>query len=808
MRRRFLCGLLITFALIFSVAAQEDEGDWFWDKPITKIDFEGLKNVKKSDLTGIISSYIDEPFTDETYNDLLDRLYSLDLFEDIEPYAKHDPKNADSVLLVFKVEEHPVISKITFWGNQKIRNGELREKIKIKTSDVYVEGKVLLDERSMRDYYLEKGYSDVKVSHKIEQTEEGVNIVFVINEGANTVIREIHTSGNTIVSERVLKNKLKLKEVSFLKDGAFQNTTLEMDKRTIISYYQERGYVDATIMDVKIDTEFNADKQRQELIITFYIQEGYQYTFAGLTLTGNEIFSDEVLLPLMKLRVGAIFNATKFEEGIAAITGKYYENGYMTNSFYRIPDKNAEKKEIAYNLTIRENVRSHIENVIIKGNTKTKDYVIRREIPIEPGDTFSRDKVMNGLRNLYNLQYFSNVIPDVQLGSEENLVDAIYTVEEQSTTSLQMGMTFSGVSDPNDIPVSLYFKLENSNLFGEGKSVSASTTISKAEQSIDLTYAQNWLGKLPVAFSESLSIAHKKTYAQTNQFLPDLSLNQYYYYMTYEGWTASLGTVFSRRWLPNFAILTGAVGMNNALSNYTYDENIYTPVDLGLSVFANRWGLSNSVFTSLSLDDRDINYDPSKGWFASERLTWYGLLPVLEKEFFLRSDTKLEGYLTLFNFAVTDNYNFKAVLALYSGLTSIFPTPNSYISDSNKAYIDGMFNGRGWVEAYKYDGARGKAMWSNKVELRFPIVPGIVGLDLFYDAIVVKENTTKLFTETSLNDFFFSFGPGIRFLIPQFPLHLMFTWRYRIEDGNPYWGLKENPNDAFRFVLSFNLVNR
>lgn len=808
MRRRFLCGLLITFAFIFSAFAQEDEGDWFWEKPITKIDFEGLKNVKKSDLNGITSSYIDESFTEDTYNDLLDRLYALDLFEDIEPYAKHDSKNNDSVLLVFKVTEHPVITKVSFWGNQKVRNGELREKIKIKTSDVYVESKVLIDERSLRDYYLEKGYSDVKVSHRIEETDDGVNVVFVISEGSNTVIREIHTSGNTIVSERVLKNKLKLKEVSFLKDGAFQNTTLEMDKRTIISYYQDRGYVDATIMDVKIDNEYNADKQRQELIITFYIQEGYQYTFAGLTLTGNEIFSNEVLLPLMKLRVGSIFNATKFEEGIAAITGKYYENGYMTNEFYRIPDKNSEKKEIAYNLTIRENVRSHIENVIIKGNTKTKDAVIRREIPIESGDIFSRDKVMNGLRNLYNLQYFSNVLPDAQPGSEENLVDLIYTVEEQSTTSLQMGMTFSGVSDPDDIPVSLYFKLENSNLFGEGKSISASTTLSKAEQSIDLSYSQSWLGNLPIAFSESLSLSHTKTYAQTNQFLPDLSLNQYYYYMSYEGWTASLGTAFSRRWTPNFAIITAAIGMNNSLSNYNYDENIYTPVDLGLSVFANRWGLSNSVFTSLSIDDRDINYDPSKGWFASERLTWYGLMPVLEKEFFLRSDTKLEGYLTLFDIPVTDNYNFKAVFAAYTGLTSIFPTPGSYISDSNKAYIDGMFNGRGWVEAYKYDGARGKAMWSNKAEIRFPIVPGIIGFDIFHDAIVIKDSMTSLFNETSLNDFYFSFGPGIRFLIPQFPLHLMFTWRYRIEDGNPYWGLKNINDDAFQFVLSFNLVNR
>ena len=86
----------------------------------------------------------------------------------------------------------------------------------------------------------------------------------------------------------------------------------------------------------------------------------------------------------------------------------------MSNEFYRIPDKDVERKEIAYTLNISENVRSHIENIVIKGNNKTKDYVIRREIPLESGDVFSRDKLISAVRNLYSLQFFSSVLPDVQ----------------------------------------------------------------------------------------------------------------------------------------------------------------------------------------------------------------------------------------------------------------------------------------------------------------------------------------------------------------------------------------------------------
>lgn len=793
------------FAAIFSVCClfAQDESEWYWNKPISKIEFEGLKNVRKSELTGITSSYIGIDFTESSFNELLDRLYALDLFVDITPFAKHLSKNSDEVLLVFQVEESPVISSITFSGNKKIRNGELRELIKAKTSDVYVESKILLDERTLRDHYLEKGYTASKVTHTAETTDDGVKIVFHIDEGANTVIKKIQTQGNTIVSERSLKMKLKSKELGLLKDGAYQISTVEQDKQVILNYYQERGYIDVAVLDVKVDSVLNESKGRRELTLTYIIQEGSKYTYGGIEITGNEVFTTDQLLSYMTLKKGDVFNNIKFQEGLTGIAGLYYENGYMANDFYPVPSKDIEHHEISYNLTIRENVRSHIENIIVKGNTKTKDYVITREIPLEPGDVFCRDKVVNGLRNLYNLQYFSNILPEPQQGSEANLVDLVVTVEEQSTTAVQFGMTFSGVTDPNAIPISLYAKVENTNLFGEGKSISASTTISNVEQSVDFAYSQRWIGKLPVSFSSSLSFAHKQSSTTVNRFLPDISLDQYYYYMNYDGWTASLNNSLSRRWTPDYAILTLAGGMSNSLTNYVYNENIYSPVNLGISLFANRWGVLNSLWGSFSVDARDINYDPTKGWFASERLGWYGLVPGLEKEFFLRSETTLEGYLKLLDIPITDTYSLKMVLAGFTTVTGLFPVPGCTISESNRLYIDGMFNGRGWTEAYKNSAAKGQAMFSNRVELRVPVVPNMLGIDGFWDAVAVKPTFDRLVNSTKIEDFYFSFGPGIRFLIQQLPLHLLFAFRYRVVDGKPK--MADNP---FQFVLSFNIVNK
>lgn len=798
MHRKFFALLFLLVSSFSYVFAQEEDDDWFWDKTITKIEFEGLKHVKKSELIGITSSFIDKPFSQEVYSDLLDRLYALDFFSDIVPYAKHDTKNYDDVLLVFLVSENPLIRSINFSGNMKIRNAELREQIKIKPSDIFSNEKVLMAERMLRNFYVQKGFSNSQVTYEVVESNDEVVLTFHINEGYDTVVKKISIVGNTLFSERMIKSKLALKEVGFMKDGAFQNSVLEQDKLTIQDYYKERGYVDVAILDTKIESVFNDEKKQSELFITFYIQEGAQYTYGGLTITGNEIFSTKELEKCEKLKVGTVYNEIKFQEGIMEIASLYMNNGYMSASIVPIQKKDSEHHVISYELKISENTRAHVENIIIRGNNKTKEYVIKREIPIEEGDVFSRDKIISAYRNLMNLQYFANVIPEPQQGSEKDLVDVVFSVEEQSTTSLQFGMTFSQSSDPQSLPISLFTKWENSNLFGEGRSISGSLSLSTSEQALDFTYAQNWIGNIPLTFSSSLSVSHAQNIALMNMWLPNGALNQNLYYMSYESFSASFSNSLFRRWYSDYAILSAGFGLSNSLINNVYDQNLYVPVDYTISHYANRWGLSNSVFLTGSIDNRDINYFPKKGWFLSERLSWTGLIPGVEKEFYLKSDTKLEGYFTLIDLPLFDEkWNLTLVLAGYSGLTGVFPATPGSISDSSKTYVDGMFNGRGWTDVYKL--TKGLAMFSNKLELRMPLIPNMIGIDGFFDACAVKPTVADLFSDLSLQDFYFSFGPSVRFLLPQFPLSLVFAWRFTSE------GWSDVP---FQFVLSFNIINR
>jgi outer membrane protein insertion porin family len=790
----FICFLFCSF-----VAAAQETDNWYINKPISSIKFDGLKNIKKSELDGVISNFINKPFTDELFSNLLDRIYALDFFDDISPRAQHDAAKPENVQIVFTVKEKPVISHIVFSGNHKLRNGELRDIISIKANDIFVSSKVLLDERAIRDKYLEKGYMDVKVTSDTSQDKDGTVVTFIIDEGYNTIITDIQFSGNKLVSSKTLAGRLKMKKQGLFNNGAFEESKLETDKQEILKYYQDAGYVNAAVVDVIRTETKNEEKKRSEMTLTFMIQEGAQYTFGDITFNGNTIFPASQLTGLIKLKKGDIFNQTKFQESMMAVADLYYENGYTSNRFDPQMNKDAEKNIVSVTVQIQENPRSHVEKIIVKGNTKTKDYVILREMPLEPGDVFSKAKVTTGLRNLYNLQYFSAIVPDVIAGSEDNLVDLVLSVEEQSTTSIEFGLTFSGVTDPDELPFALFVKWQDSNIKGLGKTVSASTTISTEEQSVTVGYGEDWLFDKPISYSESLTFSHATETCLRNAILSDGTLDTDDYYMDYQQWSVTLNSSLGHRWTPDWAILSVSGGLTNTLRNNEYDDHLFMPVDTTVSDYANNWGLKNAVWTAFSMDDRDINYDPAKGWFWSQRITWYGLTP-WEDEFYLQTATKGEFYLTLWDLPVTEKWNWKMVLAAYSGMTLQFPAPNSTVGRTSQLYIDGMFNARGWTSIY--NSVRGRAMWSNYLELRMPVVRGVLALDGFLDAAAVKNSPGAMFSDLSVNDFYFSTGPGIRFSIQQFPLRLLFANTFRHNDDGWYW------NNKWKFVLSFNIVNK
>jgi outer membrane protein insertion porin family len=438
---------------------------------------------------------------------------------------------------------------------------------------------------------------------------------------------------------------------------------------------------------------------------------------------------------------------------------------------------------------------------------------------------------MNGLRNLYNLQYFSVVVPDTPAGSTESLMDLVINVEEQPTTDIQFGLTFSGTSDPDTFPISAMIRWNDRNFLGYGNVVGAEVSASPETQRLTLEYTHRWIFGLPLSGGFDFTVQHAKRLAFMDNVAPFFNGDETFsfpdgfetydefedasklpaneYLMNYNQWNLSLGFSTGYRFFTPLGNLGLNGGIRSGFVRNIYDADIYRPFNPTLRERNNTWTPANSIWTSVSLDQRDLSYDPSRGYYAVQRLGYYGIFPV-EREHYVKSDTKAEYFHTLLNLPITDNYNFRIIFGIHTGISFIFRQPGydqPQIEDSNKLVVDGMFIGRGWTgERSNY----GLALWENWAELRFPVVPGILALDWFFDAAAVKDTPKAFFRDFTIEDMRFSFGAGIRFAIPQFPFRFIFAKRFKVTDGEVEWQggniwRGDNPRSGIDFVISFAL---
>jgi outer membrane protein insertion porin family len=828
---RFFCVVFLVFAIAFSGYAQQSE-EWYQGKPIKDIVFEGLEHVALSELEGITEPYIGTAFSDDIYWDVLGKLYALEYFDNITPTAiPADPLRSE-VTIRFTVTEKPIVSRINLIGNAGLKRNELLDVITLKLNDVVTQIKLRLDEQALVNKYLEKGYPDVKVRTETQITAKGTMIVnFIIDEGEKIAIEEFRFEGNTVFSDKTLKRQFSLNEKGIIKDGAYQEAKLVADRAALTQYYRDRGYIDAVLTDVGRDLRKD-EKGNNLLTLTFRIYEGRQYTFGGVSFEGNRIFSTEQLSALIYSKVGETANDQRIQGDLMRVSDLYYENGYIFNRIEPVPQKDEDAGVVSYHILIMERGRAHIENIIIRGNKKTRDSVILREIPLEPGDVFSKTKVMDGLRNLYNLQYFSMVTPDTPPGSTESLMDLVVNVEEQPTTDVQFGLTFSGTADPDTFPISGMIKWNDRNVKGTGNIVGAELNASPDTQSATLEYTHRWIFGLPLSGSFDLTAQHAKRkglmdnappifYGDENFAFPDgfISYEEYdnaddklpsdEFLMPYTQWRVSLGISSGYRFSTLLGNLSIGGGIRLGMIYSEFDENLYRPFDPVLREENHRWTPQTSIWTSVQLDQRDIYYDPSRGYYGIQRIGYYGLFNP-EQEHYVRTDTKAEWFFTLFNIPVTDNYNFKAVFGIHSGISFIFRQPffdAPRIEKANKLAVDGMFVGRGWSSDYSY---KGYTLWENWAEIRIPLAPGILAWDFFFDAATINPEANGYFFEDfSFNYFRYSIGGGLRFTIPQFPFRFSLAKRFRIIDGQFQWmpgalgGSADNPASGIDFVISF-----
>jgi len=819
---------LLTPFVLFSQADQQDD-QWYLDKPIADIRFEGLSSVSKNELLGLIRPYLGQKYSDTLSWDIQSKLYALDYFDIIIPKILPGDSASDSLILVFQVQEKPLVGDVLFSGNSKVRRGDLSDAVLVKSGDLLNPGSLKIDEQAIIDIYLEKGFieAQAKAEYTVDENTNEATVVFNITEGNQTKISDIRFVGNDKhVSDSTLQNMMETKAQSLFNKGLFVETKLQEDLKTIERYYGDQGFINAKILDVNKEIIFDQDEHLNKMVITIVIEEGEAWTYAGMTFNGNKIYSDAELEALVLQQPGKTFSSTKFQTDYQRVSDLYFENGYIFNTFTYEEKRVEERREISYIVDITERDRAHIENIIIRGNDKTKSYIIRREMPLEEGEVFSKAKIIEGTRNLYNLQFFDAIDPQPYPGSSDGLMDLVIDVSEGKTSDIGFGLSFSGGPD---FPISGQLSWNDRNFLGRGQVLGAEINVSPDVQKVTLRFTEprilgkRWSGGVDVSWSHDVNRRINQDWDGNGLPDPYNTWEEYDaagrivpedYQMEYKSHYVSTGVNTGYTWVTRFGRLGLSTGLRFTWEYVDYNPNVYRPHNQDLRENLETWKYDDSISLRLSWDTRDLQFDPTKGFVLSENLTFAGLLPASRRDY-IKSITRFNYNLLMFNVPVNDKGGaFKGTLYFNTAFSGLFDKPwSDTIADRQRDgfYIDGMFVGRGWDPSSGY-----RYLWDNTLQFKFPIVPNILAFDIFLDGVGAWVATRGQFDSSNallnmnINDWRFSIGAGFRFANPQFPIGIYMVKKFQWDlngdiNWNPEPDLTEFKSWGMDLVIAFNM---
>jgi outer membrane protein insertion porin family len=433
----------------------------------------------------------------------LKALYATGLFQDV-----HISQTGGKVIVT--VVEAPVINKIVFEGNHRIKDEQLTEEIQSKERGSLSRPNVQADTQRIIEIYQRNGRFDVKVVPKIiERPNNRVDLVFEIDEGEKTGIKQIVFVGNKAYSDYRLKEVIKTTTSNWL---SFLQTTdvydpdrIEADRDLLRRFYLKHGFADVQV--VSATGEY--DPAKKGFIVTFTIEEGPLYHFGTINIQSNVRAVDgQSLRSSLRMSAGQNYNGEAIEKTVEDMTIELAKRGYPFGTVRPRGDRNPTTRTIGVVFTVDEGTRAYIERINIKGNYRTRDYVIRREFDIGEGDPYNRALIDRAERRLKNLNFFKSVKITNEPGSAPDRVVINVDVEEQSTGDFSVMGGYS-TSDGWLGQVSV----QERNLLGTGRFAKAALTYGQYTRGIELSFAEPYF--LDTRSSMGLDLFAKQTIANS-----------------------------------------------------------------------------------------------------------------------------------------------------------------------------------------------------------------------------------------------------------------------------------------------------
>lgn len=435
-----------------------------------------------------------------------------------------EDRAADGVKLTYFVQGRPVLADIRFEGNERFSLRRLQKKVTSQVGEPLDEARLFADARAIQESYEKRGYHGTTVTNvvNIDENAGRGTVTFEIIESPRIRIKNVEFVDAQAFTQRKLRKSVKIRRWNWLSwltgTGRLKQEEFEEDRNRLAEFYRSWGYIDFEIKDVK---RVPVDERR--IIIQWFVSEGRQYHVGSVTIEGNRLFTTNEIIGSMRRRVGTrtypgfnlnpgdVFRPEFHGRDIELIEDFYGSRGYIDVAFpstlraLKIPNIQSNTIDLVYRVT--EGDRSYIEQIEIKGNSKTRDRVIRRELAVAPGEIFNMVRVKISTNRLYGLQYFEKVDARAEETDVPNRRNLVVNVSEKNTGNFTLGAGFSSVDSLvgfAEVSQGNFDLFRPPHFVGGGQKIRLRLQVGTERQDYLLSFVEPWFLGRRLAFETDL----------------------------------------------------------------------------------------------------------------------------------------------------------------------------------------------------------------------------------------------------------------------------------------------------------------
>jgi len=484
-RRRWCLGLFVCLLVsgLHPVLAADD----FKDEEILEIDVVGAMTVNPRQVTAWAGLKEGQTVSTNLLASATRRLFATRKFSEIYMYGQDMP---GGVKLIINLREFPRIRSITFKGNQKVKEKDLREILPVTVGQFANPAAVKRDLKPLRALYWDKGYYNVSAhtDSSVIDANNMEDLVVTITEGKKVKVKSISFEGAELLDEGGLRGSMNQGTSGFLKSGTFKKQQFEDDRDLIITYCKDHGFLDATVDRLELIPREN---KPEHLDIVVHITEGTQYYVGQVNWSGNAVFDDVAIAEHVYLEKDKVFKEREYLQTLENLQSLYADQGYIYIGVE--PQREIRDDKVNVNFNIVEGMPAKVRDIRIQGNTKTYDEVLLREFHIYPGDEFSRKRIEYSVRDAMQSGYFEEVMPDFRPVGDGGDIDLIFKVKEKQTGQFMFGAAYSA-----ETSISGFIQVQETNFRGKGQNIGVTWQFGSRRRYVDLSFTEPWFMGRPI----------------------------------------------------------------------------------------------------------------------------------------------------------------------------------------------------------------------------------------------------------------------------------------------------------------------